>query len=195
MKKAFFVLFSLMVTVLGYSQEKPEGLFINSHAPDFKAKDQNGKEISLRELKKKGNVVLVFYRGNWCPYCNKYLRKLQDSLQLITQRKAQLVAITSEASEGIDSTIKKTGAQFSILYDQGMRIAQNYKVAYLVDDITKSRYKTAGIDLLSINHQQEVSLPVPAVYIVNKEGSIIFRYFENDYKKRLPVREILKALD
>ncbi|GAC1490109.1 MAG: hypothetical protein NVS1B13_19680 [Flavisolibacter sp.] len=195
MKKAFFVFFSLMVTVLGYSQEKPEGLFINSHAPDFKAKDQNGKEISLRELKKKGNVVLVFYRGNWCPYCNKYLRKLQDSLQLITQRKAQLVAITSEASEGIDSTIKKTGAQFSILYDQGMRIAQNYKVAYLVDDITKRRYKTAGIDLLSINHQQEVSLPVPAVYIVNKEGSIIFRYFENDYKKRLPVREILKALD
>ena len=195
MKKAFFVLFSLMVTVLGYTQEKPEGLFINSHAPEFKAKDQTGKEISLRELKKKGNVVLVFYRGNWCPYCNKYLRKLQDSLQLITQRKAQLVAITSEASDGIDSTIKKTGAKFSILYDQGMRIAQNYRVAYLVDEATARRYKTAGIDLLSINHQQEPSLPVPAVYIVNKEGSIIFRYFENDYKKRLPVRDILKALD
>ncbi len=195
MEKAFFLLFSLVLTLIGHSQEKPEGLFINSHAPDFKAKDQNGKEVSLRELKKKGNVVLVFYRGNWCPYCNKYLKKLQDSLQMITQRKAQLVAITSEASDGIDSTIKKTGAKFSIIYDQDMHIAQNYKVAYLVDDLTTRRYKTAGIDLLSINHQKEATLPVPAVYIVNKEGSIIFRYFENDYKKRLPVREILKALD
>src|SRR5258708_6668360 len=82
------------------AQEKPEGLFINSKAPDFKSKDQNGNELVLKDMRKKGPVILVFYRGYWCPYCNRELQRLQDSLQLITEKGAQLVAITPEKQEG-----------------------------------------------------------------------------------------------
>ena len=196
MKKTFSFLILLLITTIAVSaQDKPEGLFINSKAPDFKAKDQNGADISLKELRKKGAVVVVFYRGNWCPYCNKELKRLQDSLQYITEKGAQIVAITPEGGEGIGKTVEKTGVQFSILTDQEMKIAKSYGVSYEVDERTMVRYKSFGTDLLEINHQKgKAFLPVPAVYVVNKEGSITYRYFDADYRKRPSVQEIVSNL-
>src|ERR1041384_8178648 len=113
----------LLVFIIGFSvfraqaQEKPEGLFINSKAPEFKAKDQNGKELSLKDMRKKGPVVIIFYRGFWCPYCNRELTRLEDSLKLITDKGAQLIAITPEKPEGIAKTVEKTQAGFSIISD------------------------------------------------------------------------------
>ncbi|HMK25255.1 MAG TPA: redoxin domain-containing protein, partial [Chitinophagaceae bacterium] len=75
-----------LVFLMASGQEAPEGLFIASKAPDFRAKDQHGTEIRLKDLLKKGKVILVFYRGEWCPYCNKELSRLQDSLQLIKDK-------------------------------------------------------------------------------------------------------------
>jgi len=192
-----FILFSclLIASVAGIAQDKPEGLFINSKAPEFKVKDQSGIEQTLKELRKKGPVVLVFYRGNWCPYCNKELKRLQDSLQYITAKGAQVIAITPEAQEGINKTIEKTGAVFPILYDADMKIAKAYQVSFQVDDKTVERYKGFGTDLLSINQQkQKAFLPVPAIYIINKEGSITYRFFDADYRKRLAVKDILEQL-
>jgi len=191
------ILFSclLIASVTVIAQEKPEGLFINSKAPEFKVKDQSGIEQTLKELRKKGPVVLVFYRGNWCPYCNKELKRLQDSLQYITAKGAQVIAITPEAQEGINKTIEKTGAVFPILYDADMKIAKAYQVSFQVDDKTVERYKGFGTDLLSINQQkQKAFLPVPAIYIINKEGSITYRFFDADYRKRLAVKDILEQL-
>jgi peroxiredoxin len=194
MKKILFSLFASFVVLIAAAQDKPEGLFINSKAPDFKLKDQSGVEVSLKELRKKGPIVLIFYRGNWCPYCSKQLKGLQDSLQLITAKGAQLVAITPEASAGIDSTISKTGAVFPILFDEGGKLASAYEVGFKVDEKTVNRYKMAGIDLLKANQQKEAVLPVPAVYIINNEGTITYRYFDQNYKKRLSVQEILKNI-
>ena len=185
----------LLLAFSSFAQEKPEGLFINSKAPDFKAKDQNGVEINLKDIRKKGPVVIIFYRGNWCPYCNKELTRLQDSLQMITEKGGQVIAVTPEASEGIGKTIEKTKASFSIVHDEEMKIAKSYKVAYDVDERTTSRYKSFGNDLLAVNQQKlKVVLPVPAVYIVNKEGSVTYRYFNEDYKKRPAIKDILAEL-
>lgn len=185
---SFFILFSVL------AQDKPEGLFINSKAADFRVKDQNGNDINLKDIRKKGYVVIVFYRGNWCPYCNKQLKKLQDSLQFITAKGAQLIAITPEAKEGIDSTVAKTGATFPIIFDEGMKISQNYHVNFKVDDRTVAHYKNTGIDLFKINQQREAELPVPAVYIIDKEGNVTYRYFDENYRNRVSVKEILQNL-
>jgi peroxiredoxin len=186
----------LIVCLNVVGQEKPEGLFINSKAPDFKAKDQNGNEIALKDLRKKAPVVLVFYRGYWCPYCNKELERLQDSLQLITDRGAQLVAVTLEKQEGIAKTVEKTKASFPILTDDEMKIMKAYDVVYQVDEKTIARYKMASIDLAANNGQKPdaVYLPIPAVYVINKQGEITYRYFESDYRKRPYVKEILDNL-
>ncbi len=191
MKKILCSLLSILIISAAVAQGKPEGLFLNSKAPDFKLKDQSGNEVSLKQLRKKGSTVLIFYRGNWCPYCNKQLKSLQDSLSLITAKGAQLVAITPEANAGIDSTIAKTGAAFPILYDEGGKMLEAYQVSFKVDDKTVNRYKMAGIDLAKNNGQKEVMLPVPAVYIINKEGSITYRYFDENYRKRVSVKEIV----
>ena len=194
--KATIVFFFFMMFAI--AQEKPEGLFINSKAPDFKGVDQNGAEVNMKDLRKKGDVVVVFYRGYWCPYCTRYMKKLQDSLAMIKSHHAQLVVITPEGKDGIDSSIARTGASFPIIYDKDMKISKGYKVSYRVEEKTLNRYKNSNpsIDLLKINNQlKEAYLPVPAVYIVNTDGSVTFRYFEEDYKKRLAVADILKALE
>ena len=193
--KQFLAIALLFLSVHALGQEKPEGLFINSKAPEFKLKDQSGIEVSLKELRKQGPVVVLFYRGHWCPYCNRELARFQDSIQFITAKGAQLVAITPEGAEGISRTIEKTKAVFPILYDVDMKAAKAYRVAYNVDERTFGRYKNAGIDLLAVNGQKtQASLPVPAVYIVNKEGSVIYRFFDADYKKRVSVKEILSEI-
>src|SRR5258706_11779859 len=170
MKKLFFIL-SLFISLAGLAQEKPEGLVIRSKAPDFKSKDLTGIDISLKELRRKGPVVILFYRGNWCPYCNKELSRFQDSLQLIKDKGASLVAVTPETTEGIIKTAEKTKAQFPIIYDEDLKIMKGYDVAYKVHEKSVARYKNFDIDLAVNNNQkpEEVYLPVPAVYIVDKE--------------------------
>ena len=194
MKHLFLFVLLSVTGLVSFAQEKPEGLFINSKAADFKATDQNGTEIVLKDLRKKGPVVIMFYRGYWCPYCNKALRRMNDSLQLIKDKGATLIAITPEGKQGVDSTIAKTGATFSIISDEGMKISSNYGVNFKVDERTVGRYKNAGIDLLALNHQKDAVLPVPAVYIINRDGAVTFRYFNEDYRKRIAVKDILQAL-
>lgn len=195
MKKIFTAIFSFFIFHFAFAQDKPEGLFINSKAYDFKANDQNGHEINFRELRKKGSIVVLFYQGNWSPFCNRELKHFADSIQFILAKNAQLIAITPETQEGIDSTIAKTGANFPIVYDEDMKITTAYQGSYRVDDRSLSRYKNAGIDLLKINNQKkEAYLPIPAVYVVNKEGSVTYRYFNEDNRKRVSVKEILDNL-
>lgn len=177
-----------------FAQEAPEGLFIASKAPDFKATDQNGKEIRLKDLLKKGKVVLVFYRGEWCPYCNKELSRLQDSLQFIIDKGATLLAVSPEKQENISKTIEKTKASYSVLYDKDLKIMKAYDVEYEMQENVITRYRNAGIDIEKNNGTNGKYLPVPAVYIIDKESTVTYRFFEPDYKKRPSVKEILANL-
>ena len=196
MKGLFLLLISLFTSILVFAQQKAEGLAVHTKAPDFIAKDQNGKDISLTSLRRKGPVVVLFYRGNWCPYCNKQLKELQDSLQYITSKGASVVAITPEAIEGVEKTVKKTGASFSIIYDKGVKISKAYNVSYEVDSATVNMYKSNwDVDFLKINKQKEKAyLPVPAVYIIDKKGVITYRFFESDVTKRPSVQELVMNL-
>ena len=185
----------ILISFISLAQNRPEGLFINSKAPDFKVKDQDGIEQSVKDLRKKGPVVVLFYRGFWCPYCNRELSRFQDSLQFITEKGATLVAITPESSEGIQKTREKTGASFPIISDTDMKLSKAYQVNYEVDEKTRNRYKSFGTDLSVINQQKgSVYLPVPAVYVINRDGSIVYRFFDADYKRRPSVKQILAEL-
>jgi peroxiredoxin len=194
MKKLFIVVLVLLYAGGIQSQEAPEGLFIASKAPDFKATDQNGQEIRLKEMLKKGKVILVFYRGQWCPYCNRFLTRLQDSLQLINEKGAILIAVSPEKVENISKTVEKTKAGFSILYDEGLKIMKAYDVEFEVPENTVTRYRNAGIDLEKNNGSNGKYLPVPAVYVIDKEATVIYRFFESDYKKRPDVKDLLSQL-
>ena len=194
MKKLVSFISLVLVFFMASAQEAPEGLFIASKAPDFRAKDQHGTEIRLKDLLKKGKVVLVFYRGEWCPYCNKELSRLQDSLQLIKDKGATLVAVSPEIPENIAKTVEKTKAEYSILYDEGLKIMKAYDVEFELPENTLTRYRNAGLDIEKNNGANGKYLPVPAVFIIDKESTIIYRFFEPDYKKRPSVKELLENL-
>jgi peroxiredoxin len=184
----------MMVGISLFSQDQPKGLSISEVAPDFTANDQFGKSINLKSVLSKGTVVLVFYRGEWCPYCNKELKTIEDSLKFITQKKATVLAITPEKQENISKTIEKTKASYSILHDYGLKIMRNYGVSFKIDSLSNLKYKAYGIDFSSANGANGAYLPIPAIYIVNKKGKIIYRYFDVDYRKRPTVKELLSHL-
>lgn len=194
MKKAILFVCLVLTFVTISAQEAPEGLFIASKAPDFKATDQNGKEVRLKDLLKKGKVVLVFYRGQWCPYCNKELSRLQDSLQFIIDKGATLIAVSPETPENVTKTVEKTKATYSVLYDKDMKIMKAYDVEYEMPENTVTRYRNSGLDIEKANGANGKYLPVPAVYVIDKESTVTYRFFEPDYKKRPSVKEILANL-
>ncbi|MEP7371956.1 MAG: peroxiredoxin-like family protein [Chitinophagaceae bacterium] len=194
MKKVFLLFILGLSVIFLFAQEAPEGLFLNSKAPDFKAKDQHGNDVRLKDLLKKGRVVLVFYQGEWSPYCNKYLQKLEDSLQLIKDKGATVIAITPEQPESIAKTIEKTTAEYAILHDTELKIMKAYEVEFEVPENSLKRYRNGGIKLDEVNGKNGNYLPIPATYIIDKEGYITYRFFSQDNKKRPSVKELLDNL-
>ncbi len=172
----------------------PDGLKVGDSAPMFSAKNQNGKEIALKKLLKKGDVVMLFYRGQWCPYCNQQLKKMNDSLQFISAKGATIMAITPETMENVQKTIEKTKASFSIIEDKNLALMKSYKVNFAVDESTIVKYKTYGIDFDKANGSNSSNLPVPATYIVGKNGKIKYAFFDVNYTKRASVKDILDHL-
>lgn len=172
------------------------GLKTGSQAPLFTASDNTGKTLNLKTLLKSHKaVVLLFYRGQWCPYCNKQIKELQDSLQLLTGKGAYVIGVTPETGDNINKTIDKTHASFSIIQDKGYHIMKSYDVNYKVDDATFSQLKKYGIDLENNNGNKDHVLPVPATYVIDKSGKIIYAHFDKDYTKRPPVSAVLDALN
>ena len=187
----FFVAFTANMAT---AQMQPKGLHVNDKAPAFSANDQNGSNVSLSALTAKGPVVLVFYRGQWCPFCNKQLSHLQDSVSFITGKGATLVAVSPEKPENIQKTIAKTKASYPILFDDGLKIMKSYDVAYAVSGEMLEKYQKYGIDFNQANGSNGANLPVPTVYIINTSGVITYVNFNPDFTKRPSVAEILAHL-
>lgn len=173
---------------------KPEGLKMGDTAPDINAMDQDGKKVQLKELLKKGDVVVIFYRGQWCPYCSKQLSKVNDSLSFLSAKGASVIAVTPETADNIKKTIEKTKAAYPIIEDKNMTIMKNYQVNFAVDEKTVEKYKAYGIDFDKSNGSNGANLPVPATYIIGQDGKIKYAFFNPDYRQRPSVKDILAHL-
>lgn len=173
----------------------PDGLKEGDKAPDFTGYDQSGKQVTLKDFLKEGPVVLFFYRGNWCPACNKQLKEYQDSLDIITSLGAKLVAITPESIEYVEQTVKLHHLSFTVVYDCMEKIMIDYDVIFSVtkefQDLVKEKL---NIELAKHNGRDVAHLPVTATYIINSNGIITSSYFNPDYKNRASVKWILTNL-
>jgi len=193
MKKFLLLIITLLFTIQAFSQT---ALIVGDRAPEFIATDNSGHTINLKVLLKSNKaVVLFFYRGQWCPYCNKQIMHLQDSLQLLTAKGAYVIGVTPETNENIGKTLEKTKASFSIIQDQNYKIMKAFNVNYVVDDKMFGKLKGYGIDLEKNNGNADHVLPVPATYIIDNTGKIIFAHFDKDYTKRPSVSSLLAALN
>lgn len=192
MKLAFLTCTASLLIALATNGQ--EALEIGTTAPQIEAKDSDGRHFSLGEQLESGPVIVVFYRGQWCGYCNKHMASIQDSLKMLTGAGATVVAITPEKSQYIDKTQRKSGAEFSILFDENHRIMDDWKVTFTMDEKTRKRYKGYGINVNKASGNEDFALPVPATYIVGSEGRIKGLHFDEQYKYRMPVKDMLEVL-
>jgi len=190
-----FLNLNIMAQTNYKSVKEAKGLQVGDTVKDFSAIDLHDSTFTLSEALEKGPVVVIFYRGQWCPVCNKHLSHLQDSLQLIYEKGASVIAISPEKSEFLKRTAEKTHASFSLLYDEGYKISDMFDVTFKPDTMTTIMYNTVlGANLKKANTDDSQRLPIPATFIIGTDGKIVWRHFDPDYKKRSSVSEIIDNL-
>lgn len=149
----------------------PVGLEVGAKAPGFSGKDQFGNMVHLDSLRQHKKVVVVFFRGTWCPVCNAYIAELEHSLKEIVEKGAAVVTVTPEKPEFLGENDFKTSIDIPVVYDADQSIMQAYQVDYELSLGTQRVFGVAGIDLEGLMGT-DTSLPAPAVYVVGKDGKI-----------------------
>lgn len=171
------------------------GLKVGDTAPDFVLGNANGKPVSLSSKLKEGPVVLIFYRGAWCPYCNIQLHALQESLPAFKKHGAQLVAVTPQTPDKSLAQVNKDKYPFEILSDLEYKVAKDYKLYFEVPlELHEFYKKKFGLDIEVFNGKGRLGLPVPGTYVINTDGKIVAVHAELDYKQRMEPKAILEAL-
>ena len=168
---------------------------VSQKIPNFELPNQEGNLISISDLLEKGPIVLTFYRGSWCPYCNLQLKALQSKLSDIHNLGAQLIAISPEVPDESLSKNEIEEMDFEILSDQDAKVALEYGVAWEIPEFLSVHMKNdRGLDLEIINNGNGSILPIPATFVINKEGIATWRYVDIDYRTRCEPDDIIDAL-
>ena len=157
---------------------------------DFVLPNHLGEPRRLTEMLADSVVVLSFYRGGWCPYCNMELRALQQALPEIRATGAELVAISPELPDKTLDTQTRHALEFDVLSDRGNRISEAFELPEQLRPI----YTSLGIDIPAFNGDASFILPVPATYVIDSNGIIRFHFVNADYTRRLEPDEMLRAL-
>jgi len=170
------------------------GLKLGETAPDFTLPDSTGRKVSLSALLKDGPVVLVFYRGAWCPFCNMHLHALNESLPEFRRHGAQLVAITPQKPDRSAEQLKKKDYPFLVLSDLDNGVMKAYRLLYQLDPELVKVYKKFGLDVESFNGPGRNVLPVPGTFVIDQKGIVRARHADTDYTQRMEPAEIIKTL-
>lgn len=164
------------------------------HASDFALPNLMGRTVRLNQLLSKGPVVVSFYRGSWCPYCNLTLRTLEKSLPEIQAEGATLVAISPELPDVSLSTVEKDRLTFEVLSDSGSKVAKEFGIAYQLSPELVKLYEGFGINLAQSNGDETSTLPLAATFVINTNGTIAYAFADTDYKKRMEPSDIVAIL-
>lgn len=162
--------------------------------PDFSLPGAKGEMVSSKALLEKGPLVINFYRGGWCPYCNLELRAFQKALPEITALGAQLVAISPNLPDRSLSSIEQHSLKFEVLSDMGNKVARAFGLVFSLHEELRPLYKQFGIDIPAYNGDESYELPIPATYVVTSDGIIRYSFVNADYTKRLDPKEVTQIL-
>lgn len=164
-------------------------------APAFDLKGADGVSTSLAGLLAKGPAVLSFYRGVWCPYCNLDLKELELYAAQIRATGATLVTITPQTATNSRKAIADHTLSFPVLSDPGNAVADRFGLRYRMPDYLIEVYKQFGVDLPTINGDDSWTLPIPARFVVDRQGQIRYAEANPDYTQRPEPSELLPVLE
>lgn len=176
-------------------QEGANALKVGQKAIDFELPNQEGNLVLLKSLLSKGPVVVTFYRGDWCPYCNLQLRALQTRLAEIQILGASLVAISPQVPDDSLTKSEISEMNFTVLSDQDAKVASQYGVAWEVPEFLIEHMRIdRNLDLQKINNGNGSVLPIPATFIIRTDGIVSWNYVNVDYRTRSEPEEIIEEL-
>ena len=177
------------------TQLAENSLDVGDKIPNFTLPNALGEEVALESLLDRGALVISFYRGGWCPYCNLELRALQQALPEIEAHGATLVAISPETPDNSLSTKEKNELSFEVLSDRGNVLAKQLGLVFTLPETLRPIYSNFGIDIPAHNGDTTFELPIPATYVVAADGTIIYRFANADYTARPEPKAIIEALN
>jgi peroxiredoxin len=163
-------------------------------APAIALTNAKGAVVDVGPLLSRGPVIVTFYRGGWCPYCNLELKAFQQVLPEIKAAGASLVAISPEKPDDTISTAEKNALDFEVLSDIGQQVGRAFGLVYSFDDELKWAYRNFGLDIPAKNGADEWALPISATYVIDRDGVIVYAYTDADYRDRADPRDVLAAL-
>lgn len=170
------------------------GIKVGEKAPDFTLNNALGKPVSLKEKLLDGPVVLVFYRGAWCPFCNMHLHVLQKSLPEFKNYGAQLITITPQTPDKSVEQFKEKGYPFEVLSDLDSKVMKDYRLYFELPDDLVEVYKKHGLNIEAFNGKGRSVLPIPGSFVIDTNGIVRAMHAETDYKKRMEPSAIIDAL-
>jgi peroxiredoxin len=169
---------------------------VGDQAPDIVLPDASGRTFDVAKLLETGPVIVTFYRGGWCPYCNLELRAYQAVLPRITAAGAKLVAISPEKPDDSVSTAEKNALTFPVLSDIGQRVGKAFGLVYSFTDELRSVYDGFKLDIPAKNGApDDWSLPLSATYVIGPDGRILFADTSVDYRRRTDPLDVLQVLE
>ena len=171
-----------------------QALQTGDQAPGFTLPNTRGEMISLAPLLEKGPVVLNFYRGAWCPYCNLEFKALQDAMPEITALGASLLSISPNIVEQSAAFATENPFDFDILSDVDNKVANQYQLVFTLADELRPIYEKFGIDLPAFDGNDRFELPMPATYILRSDGTVAAGFVHEDYTQRMEPADIIKGL-
>ncbi|TXH32009.1 MAG: AhpC/TSA family protein [Rhodospirillaceae bacterium] len=167
---------------------------VGDKAPAFSLKDPEGNEVSSVALLAKSPLIVSFYRGVWCPYCNMELQALQEALPEFQKYGASLVAISPQTAPNSRKSIRQNNLSFPILSDVKGKVGEAFGLKFQLPDYLVDLYKSLKNDLPSFNDDPEWTLPMPARYVIGQDGTILYSEVNPDYTKRPEPEDMLPAL-
>jgi peroxiredoxin len=176
------------------SGDAPQGLQVGDQLASFELPNQLGQTISLDELQGDSNVVISFYRGGWCPYCNIELCVLQQALPKFKSHGARLIAISPQLPDESMSTAEKNELSFPVLSDAGNKVAREFGLVFTLSEQLRPLYESFNIDLPATNGDKSFELPIPATFIIDSDGVVKGAFVNADHKQRMDPSDIINVL-
>lgn len=177
------------------TSSNPQGLAVGTMAPNVTLNLADGTSQKLADLYKDQTVVLFFYRAYWCPVCNKHLSAFANEAASLEAKGVKLIAVTPESYENVLKTRENTGIQFTVVSDKDDSILKAFGVDFKVTDKYQQMIQDhLKASIADTNANGEAVLPVPATYIIDTTGKIVYRQFDPDYKNRASIADILANL-
>ena len=171
------------------------GLDVGERAPAFSLPDAHGRRVSLAERLEKGPVVLSFYRGAWCPVCNTEMQALQGALPRISALGASLIAISPQAPDASLAFVQRLDLGFDVLSDADQAVIREYRLQFELVEQLRDTYRQWGMSLEQHNADGSWNLPVPATFVVDRDGTIAASHVDPDYRRRMAIDDLVSALE